>query len=87
MAFARSLNRLLNSTSYERYKLPFVGSSFRGIDQYADYNKMYADYMRNVGRKIKYPSVRDPRANASTSFSSALSGGISTGLKTFRWFV
>lgn len=84
---ARGIYKIFSSMSpYERYRLPFVGSTFRGIDQYADYNKMYADYMRNVGRKIKYPSIRDPRANAGTSFSNAVTPGVKMLGKTFRWF-
>lgn len=77
---------LAGMNPHDRYALPFIGSTFRGIDQYADYNKMYADYMRNVGRKIKYPSIRDPRANAGTSFSNAVTSGLNFGAKTFRWF-
>lgn len=79
---------LLNSMKpHERYALPLVGSTYRNVDQYADYQKMYNDYMRNVGRKIKYPSIRDFRSNAYSSLGNATTFGMKAGLRTTRFLV
>lgn len=59
---------------YERYQLPILGRTFRSIDQYADNQKRYSDYMRNVGREIKYPSIRDFRYTSASIGDAALSG-------------
>ena len=66
---------------FDRYALPIVGSSFRNVDQYADYQRMYSDYMRNVGKTIKYPSIRDYRANAGNSLSAAIGSPLTLGMK------
>lgn len=87
MSLAHGINLLINSKPYERYALPLVGSTFRNVDQYADYQKMYNDYMRNVGRKIKYPSIRDFRSNAYSSLGEATTFGMKEGIKTARFLV
>lgn len=64
---------------WQRYQLPFVGNTYKSMDQLADTQKMYSDYMRNVGREIKYPSIRDFRSNSS-SLGNSVFGGVSQGM-------
>lgn len=63
-----------NPQPHIRYQMPFLGKTFKAIDQYADAQKMYNDYARNVGRKIQYASIRDPRNTTSNIFDTAMSG-------------
>lgn len=57
----------------EMYAIPVIGRTFRDFDQYGDYLKMQADYNRNVGRSILYPSVRAYSSSAYSSFGSGAS--------------
>lgn len=63
-----------NSQPYVRYQMPILGKTFKAMDQYADAQKMYNDYSRNVGRKIQYASFRDPRYTTSSIGDAAVSG-------------
>lgn len=88
MTVGGSIVRTLAGMSpHDRYALPYLGRTFRGIDQYADYQRMYADYMRNVGREIKYPSIRDYRAAGGSALGDATTHMTNIGLKTARWLV
>lgn len=78
---------LAEMNPHDRYALPYLGRTFRGIDQYADYQRMYADYMRRVGREIKYPSIRDPRALGGSALGDVTTHMTNVGLKTARWLV
>lgn len=83
-AFVRFVTGL---PKYDRYALPYLGRTFRGLDQYADYQKMYADYMRNVGREIKYPSIRDYRSLGGSALGDVTTHAANVGLKTTRWLI
>ena len=78
------VNKIAGMPAYDRYALPIVGRTARSIDQYADYQRMYADYMRNVGREIKYPSIRDYRSLGGSTLGDATSHLVNIGLKTSR---
>lgn len=54
-------------SSGQLYALPIIGDTIKKYDNYRDYAQMQADYTKNTGRKILYPSVR---AYSSQSYSS-----------------
>lgn len=81
------VNGLANMNPHDRYAIPYLGRTFKGIDQYADYQRMYADYMRRVGREIKYPSIRDYRSLGGSALGDATTHMTNIGLKTARWLV
>lgn len=40
------------------YAVPFIGDTIKKFDNYKDFSQMQADYTKNTGRQILYPSVR-----------------------------
>ena len=67
-----NLGAAINWFQKNPYAIPVLGSTFRSIDQYADYQRMQADFAKNTGRKILYPSIRGYDAQAQSAAGRAV---------------
>lgn len=68
------------------YSIPGIGGMFRNFANAQDYAQMQKDFEKNVGREIKYKSIRGYDSMAASSISSGFGGMTNVPSKLSRWF-